>query len=125
MIYLKFGDIFKIIKCHTTYSYDRSFFVLARKDNNQVFSFSVGVYINSITFHNKHSFDKNATMTLNAIGLSSDYEIKLSSLEVDTGFVRNLIPWFEFSRGLRSIRLTNLKNNIRFPFDVDVIVSYM
>ena len=122
---LKFGDIFKIIKCHTIYSNDRSFFVLARKDNNQVFSFSVGVYINSITFHNKHSFDKNALMRLNGIGLSADYEIKLSSLEVDTGFVRNLIPWFEFSRGLRNIRLTNLKNNIRFPFDVDVIVSYM
>ena len=34
---LKFGDIFKIIKCHTVYSHDRSFFVLVRKDNNQFF----------------------------------------------------------------------------------------
>ena len=122
---LKFGDIFKIIKCHTIYSYDRSFFVLARKDNNQVFSFSVGVYINSMTFHNKHSFDKNASMTISAIGLSNDYEIKLSDLVVNTGLVQNLTPWLEFSRGLRNIRLINLKNNIRFPFDVDVIVSYM
>ena len=122
---LKFGDIFKIIKCDTRYSSDRSFFVLVRKDNNHVFSFSVGVYINSITFHNKHTFDKNATIRFNAAGLSNDYTIKLSSLVVDTGLVRNLTPWLEFSEGLRSVRLINLINNLRFPFDVDVIVSYM
>ena len=122
---LKFGDIFKIIKCHTVYSHNRSFFVLARKDNNQFFSFSVGVYINSMTFHNKNSFDKNATMTLSAIGLSNDYVILLSDSLVNTGPVRHLTPWLEFSRGLRNIIFKNLKNNIRFPFDVDVIVSYM
>ena len=122
---LKFGDIFKIIKCHTVYSHDRSFFVLARKDNNQFFSFSVGVYINSMTFHNNHSFDKNATMTLSTIGLSPDYVILLSNELVNTGPVRYLTPWLEFSRGLRNIIFKNLKNNIRFPFDVDVIVSYM
>ena len=113
---LKFGDIFKIIKCHTVYSNNRSFFVLARKDNNQFFSFSVGVYINSITFHNTNSFDKNASIRFNAHGLSADYEFALSGL---------VIPWLEFSRGLRNIIFKNLKNNIRFPFDVDVIVSYM
>ena len=118
---LKFGDIFKIIKCHTVYSNNRSFFVLARKDNNQFFSFSVGVYINSMTFHNKNSFDKNATMTISAIGLSSDYVILLSDSLVN----RHLTPWLEFSRGLRNVKFINLKNNIRSPFDVDVIVSYM
>ena len=122
---LKFGDIFKIIKCHTVYSHNRSFFVLARKDNNQFFSFSVGVYINSMTFHNKNSFDKNATMTISAIGLSSDYVILLSDSLVNTGPVRHLTPWLEFSRGLRNVKFINLKNNIRSPFDVDVIVSYM
>ena len=122
---LKFGDIFKIIKCHTVYSHNRSFFVLARKDNNQFFSFSVGVYINSMTFHNNHSFDKNATMTLSTIGLSPDYVILLSNELVNTGPVRHLTPWLEFSRGLRNVKFINLKNNIRSPFDVDVIVSYM
>ena len=122
---LKFGDIFKIIKCETRYSSDRSHFFLVRKDNNHVFSFSVGVYINSITFHNKHTFDKNARIRFNGFGLSTDHEIILSSLVVDTGLVRNLTPWLEFSRGLRIVRLNNLINNLRFPFDVDVIVSYM
>ena len=122
---LKFGDIFKIIKCDTRYSSDRSSFVLVRKDNNHVFSFPVGVYINSITFHNKQTFDKNATIRFNAVRLSTDHEIKLSSLVVDTGLVRNLTPWLEFSTGLRNVRLKNLTNNLRFPFDVDVIVSYI
>ena len=34
---LKFGDIFKIIKCDTRYSSDSRSFVLVRKDNNHVF----------------------------------------------------------------------------------------
>ena len=96
---LKFGDIFKIIKCDTRYSSDRRSFVLVRKDNNHVFSFSVGVYINSITFHNKQTFDKNATITFYGKELSNNHEIKLSSLVVDTGLVRNLTPWLEFSSG--------------------------
>ena len=50
---LKFGDIFKIIKCDTRYSRDRRSFILVRKDNNHVFSSLVGIYINSITLHNK------------------------------------------------------------------------
>ena len=97
---VKFGDIFKIIKCDTRYASDRRSFILVRKDNNQIFSFSVGVYINSITFHNKQTFDKNATITFAARGLSTTHEIKLTSLVVDTGLVRNLSPWLEFSSGL-------------------------
>ena len=122
---LKFGDIFKIIKCDTRYSSNRNYFILVRKDNNHVFSFSVGVYINSITLHNKHPFDKNATIRFGTSGLPQDHEFKLSSLVVDTGLVRNLTPWLEFTSGLRYVRLKNLTNNLRFPFDVDVIVSYI
>ena len=122
---LKFGDIFKIIKCDTRYTNDRRSFFLVRKDNNQYFSFTVGVYINSITFHNKQPFDKNATIRFTARGLSTSHEIKLTSLVVDTGLVRNLSPWLEFSSGLGFVKLNNLTNNLRFPFDIDVIVSYM
>ena len=122
---LKFGDIFKIIKCDTRYSSDRRSFILVRKDNHHFLSFSVGVYINSITFHNKQPFDKNATIRFAARGLSTSHKIKLASLVVDTGLVRNLTPWLEFSTGFGSAKLNNLINNLRFPFDVDVIVSYM
>ena len=66
---LKFGDIFKIIKCGTRLLNDRRTFILVRKDNNQIFSFSFGVYINSITFHNKQTFDKDAIIRFIARGL--------------------------------------------------------
>ena len=105
---LKFGDIFKIIKCDTRYANDRRSFFLVRKDNHHVFSFSVGEYINSITLHNKQTFDRNATIKFVGRGLSPNHEIKLSSLVVDTGLVRNLTPWLEFSSGLGSVRLENL-----------------
>ena len=122
---LKFGDIFKIIKCDTRYSRDRRSFTLVRKDNNHVFSFLVGIYINSITLHNKQPFDKNATIIFSVRGLQNHHAIKLSSLVVDTGLHCNLSPWLECTSGLNNITLNNLTNNLRFPFDVDIILSYM
>ena len=121
---LKFGDIFKTIKCDTRYSSYRSHFILVRKDNHQILSFSVPVFINSITFHNKQTFHKDATIRFTTRGLSNDYEFKLIKL-VDSGLARNLSPWLELNSGFRNARLNNLINNLRFPFDVDVIVSYM
>ena len=121
---LKFGDIFKIIKCDTRYSRDTRSFILVRKDNHNVLSFSVPIIINSITFHNKLTFHKDATIKFTGRGLSSTHTYKLIYL-VDSGLVRNLSPWIDFSSGLTNVRLSNLVNNINLPFDVDVIVSYM
>ena len=45
---LKFGDIFKIIKCDTRYTSDRRSFTIVRKDNHHFLAFSVPVFINSI-----------------------------------------------------------------------------
>ena len=119
---LNFSSIFNIIKCDTRFGNDRRSYILVRKDNNHIFSISKPVYINSITFHNKQPFDKNATIYFTGRGLSTNHEIKLSSL-VDTGLVRNLTPWLEFISGFGSITLKNVKNNLRFPFDVDIIIS--
>ena len=122
---LKFGSIFKIIKCDTRYSSNRKYYILVRKDNNQFFSFSVGVFITSITFHNKQTFDKNAALRLVGRGLGNDHEFKLSPSVFDTGSVRKLNIWLELPTGIRTARLTNLANNINFPFDVDFVLSYM
>ena len=122
---LKFSNIFKIIKCDTRYSNDRKYFIIVRKDNHHIFSFSVGVFIVSITFHNKQTFDKNAAIRFISSGLGNDYEIKLSPLVIDTGSVRKLNIWLELNSGFRTARLKNLTNNLRFPFDVDFILSYM
>ena len=123
---LKFGNIFKIIKCDTRYSRDRKFFIIVRKDNHHVFSFSGGVFIASITFHNKQTFNNNAAIKFISSGLGNDYEIKLTShLVIDTGSMRKLNIWLELDSGLRVVRLINLTNNLRFPFDVDFILSDM
>ena len=68
---LKFGDIFKIIKCYTKLSNDGRFFLSARKDNRQILTFTNPVIINSITFHNKQTFIK----TLPCILASEDLQI--------------------------------------------------
>ena len=119
-----FGHVFNLIKCTTNYSNDRSFFILARKDNRLALSFTIPVIINSITFHNKHTFHKDAKIRIITPGLGNEYEFKLINL-IDNGLTRNLAPWLQLSTGLRYMRLSNLINNIRSPFDVDVIVSYM
>ena len=121
---LKFGDIFKIMKCDTRYSTDRKYFVVVRKDNHQPLSFSSPVIVNSITFHNKQTFHNNASIRF-IIGGQNDYELKLVSLISSNNLISNLSPWLELNSGFRSIRLKNLVNNFRFPFDVNVIISYM
>ena len=119
-----FGHVFNLIKCTTNYSNDRSFFILARKDNRLALSFTVPLIINSITFHNKHTFHKDAIIRIITPGIGDEYEFKLINL-VDNGLTRNLALWLQLSTGLRYMRLSHLINNIRSPFDVDVIVSYM
>ena len=122
---LKFNNIFKIIKCDTRYSRDRKFFIIVRKDNNQIFSSSVGVFITSITFHNKQTFNKNASIKFISSGIGNDYEIKIESLVFDTGSVRKLNIWLELNTGLRGVRLLNLTNNLRYPFYIDFVLSYL
>ena len=77
---LKFGDIFKVIKCDTRYSSDRRYFIVVRKDNHQVLSCSSPVIVNSITFHNKQTFHNNASMRFIISGQSTDREFKLGTL---------------------------------------------
>ena len=95
---LKFGDIFKIIKCYTQFSNDRNFFLLARKDNHQILTFTDPVIVNSITFHNKQTFHKDATMYFSVRGIANSHSFKLANL-VDSSLIRNLSPWLEFSSG--------------------------
>ena len=73
---LKFGDLFKIFKCRTSYTRVRSTFYLTRKSDNQTLSFSVPVFLHSITFFNNHKFHKDAVIRIVTKGLSRDIEIK-------------------------------------------------
>ena len=122
---LKIGDIFKIVKCDTRYSRDRRSFILTRKDNNHILGSTVGLYINSIILHNKKPFGRNASIIFHTRGIQQFHNILLSSLVIDTGLHRNLSPWLECTTGLQRISLINLTNNLNYPFDVDIIYSYI
>ena len=121
---LKFGDIFKVIKCDTRYSSDRRYFIVVRKDNHQILSYSSPVIINSITFHNKQTFHNNASIRFITSGQSTDREFKLGTL-ISSNLISNLTPWLELNSGFRIVRLKNLVNNFRTPFDIDFIISFM
>ena len=121
---LKFGDIFKVIKCDTRYSSNRQYFIVVRKDNHQILSYSSPVIVNSITFHNKQTFHNNASMRFITSGQSNDHEFKLGTL-ISNNLISNLTPWLELNSGFRTVRLKNLLNNFRTPFDIDFIISYM
>ena len=121
---LKFGDIFRVIKCDTRYSKNRQYFIVVRKDNHQILSYSSPVIVNSISFHNKQTFHNNASMRFIISGQSSDHEFKLGTL-ISSNLISNLTPWLELNSGFRSVSLKNLVNNFRTPFDIDFIISYM
>ena len=120
---LKFGDIFKVLKCDTRYSSDRKYFVVVRKDIHQPLSFSSPVIVNSITFHNKQTFHNNARMRF-IIGGQNDHEFKLGTL-INSNLISNSTPWLKLNSGFRSVRLKNLVNNFNTPFDIDFIISYI
>ena len=97
---LKFGDIFKVIKCDTRYSSNRQYFIVVRKDNHQILSYSSPVIVNSITFHNKQTFHNNASMRFITGGQSTDHEFKLGTL-ISSNLISNLTPWLELNSGFR------------------------
>ena len=121
---LKFGDIFKIIKCDTRYSSDRRYFIVVRKDIHQILSYLSPVIINSITFDNKQTFHNNASIRFITSGQSTDREFKPGTL-ISSNLISNLTPWLELNSGFGSVRLKNLVNNFRIPFDIDFITSFM
>ena len=124
---LKFGDLYKIIKCHTTsYSQDRTSFYLTRKSNNQPLSFSIPIFLHSITLHNQHTFHKDTIIDIIRGKLATNYGIKLYNylLNYKNSPCIDLALSCILNTGFNVIRLSDLNNN-RTPFDVDVIIAYM
>ena len=121
---LKFGDLFKTINCRTIHTSDRTAFVLIRKDNNQALSFSVPIFfLNSITFYNNHKFHKDAVIKIVTKGFAKGIETKFYNHLLNNISCVDLPLSRIFNTGFLVIRLLNLNNNIRTPFDVDVIIA--
>ena len=123
---LKFGSLFKIIKCETRKIPDNpKISILEIKENNQHFSSSIGLFLFSVTFHNKEPFTSTARMTIMREGLNSDYTFQFNNLLHDFVSARKLYLWLESDSGIRSIRLSDLHNNENSTFDVDLILTYI
>ena len=119
---LKFGDIFKTIKCITRYTGNKLEHYLNTKDNDNPLRISVAVYIISLTLHNKFLFDKNASLVISGGG-----SISFSSpFKINDFLIEGSLPICSiYPSGISSISLHNLKQNLKVPFDVDVIVAYI
>ena len=74
---LKFGNLFKIIKCYVDVSPQSQHSFVKFISNRQRFNVNSSVFILTIRLHNKNTFDKNATMTFMPPGLSDGFGFKI------------------------------------------------
>ena len=122
---LKFGDIFKLIKCYVDVSPQSQYSFVKFKSNRQRFHVNSSVFILTIRLHNKNTFDKNATMIFMLPGLSDGFGFKIHyTLLGRPSRCYDLPLTCEFDTGIRTIYLNNIHNN-NSPFDLDIILSYM
>ena len=122
---LKFGDLFKLIKCYAKFLPQRNFATLTKKSDNQFLSFSVPIVIHSITLFNHQKFGSKPYITImpNRIGfrriISLDNLPSQSSLN-DT--YTDLPMMCIFNNGLRYITFFHTGNS---QFNVDIVITYM
>ena len=122
---LKFGDLFKIIKCYVDVSPQSQYSYVKNKSDRQLFSVNSSIFILTIRLHNKKTFDKNATMTFMARGLSDGFGFKIYYMLLGRPSKCYDLPMTcDFDTGIRCIHLNNIHNN-NSPFDLDIILSYM
>ena len=74
---LKFGNLFKVIKCYVDVSPQSQHSFVKFKSNRQRFHVNSSVFILTIRLYNKNTFDKNATMTFILHGLSDGFGFKI------------------------------------------------
>ena len=121
---LKFGNLFKIIKCYVDVSPQSQYSFVKFKSNRQRFHVNSSVFILTIRLHNKNTFDKNATMTFMPPGLSDGFAFKIHYMLLSRPRCYDLPMTCDFDTGIRTIYLNNIHNN-NSPFDLDIILSYM
>ena len=109
---LKFGDLFKIIKCYVEPSLQTQYGILKRKSNNQQVTFSNPVVIHAIIIKKKTINDNNHYIDIISGGKSTHTRILLNS------FPRTTLEIFE--TGIRVFRFYGTGNQ---RFDVVIAVS--
>ena len=128
---LKFGDLFKVIKCYVSLANRYRFF---KKSDHQVLNLLFPVVLHGFTFYNTKKLDNNLKIYVHSRGgLLKDRTIKISSHESTGNYNAGanndntctdiaLICIFNF--GINYFSLTG-GTPAEIQFDIDVIVSHM
>ena len=128
---LKFGDLFKVIKCYVSLANRYRFF---KKSDNQILSFPFLVVLHGFTFYNTKKMDNNMKIYIHSRGgLLKDRTIKISSDQSTGNYNAGanndntctdiaLICIFNF--GIDHFTLTG-GTPAEIQFDIDVIISHM
>ena len=121
---LKFGNLFKIIKCYVDASPQSQHYFVKIKSNRQRFHVNSSVFILSIRLQNKNTFDKDATMTFIPPGLSDGFGFKIHYMLLGRPSKCYDLPLTcDCYTGIRSVYLSNTHTN-NSPFDLAIILSY-
>ena len=122
---LKFGNLFKVIKCYVKHLPQRNFAGLFKKSDNQSLSFSIPVVIHSITLFNQQKFGNKPYISIMPKGLGFRRIISLDNLPSQSSLhdaCIDLPMLCIFNTGIRYISFFNTGN---VQFDVDIVISYM
>ena len=122
---LKFGNLFKIIKCYIKPLPQQNLAVLTKKSDNQTVSFSIPIVLHSITLFNNQKFNNNTYIHINSGGIGHDRRIHLDNPSSQSNYnntCADLSMLYIFNTGIRYIRFFNTGN---LQFDVDIVIAYM
>ena len=131
---LKFGDIFKIIKCYVSLANRYRFF---KKSDNQILTLHFPVVLHGFTFYNTKKLDNNTKIYVHSRGgLLNDRTVTISSHQ-STGRFHNYNAGTNndntctdlsliciFNSGIDYFKLTDAVP-AEIQFDIDVIITHM
>ena len=118
---LKFGDIFKLIKCRVKPLAQNNVSVLLKKSDDQMLSFSVPIVIHSIILNNINKFKNNSYISL----IPNGKEFSLANIPIVTGSNLDCIDFpmmCVFTTGLRYVSFINVGKT---QFNTDIVITYM
>ena len=131
---LKFGDIFKVIKCYVSLANRYRFF---KRSDNQILTLHFPVVLHGFTFYNTKKLDNNTKIYVHSRGgLLKDRTIKISSHQ-STGRFHNYNAGTNNDNTCTDLSLICIFNSgidyfiltgavpTEIQFDIDVIISHM
>ena len=131
---LKFGDLFKVIKCYVSLANRYRCF---KKSDNQILTLHFPVGLHGFTFYNTKKLDNNMKIYVHSKGgLLKDRMIKISSHQSTSNFhnynagtnndniCTDLTVICIFNYGINYFNLTG-GTPAEIQFDIDVIISHM